>query len=384
MSLQVGPKLMVEQLLAGSAMLYIHGEEQFQKAFVVALPGAASDDALEQLLKLGRQFQVFVNTDAWPQGEGPTSDVFGNGKSVAVDLSVQGLKALFYDLDRWRLQQRQGWDRMVIRSFPRGDVLVHGGPEAFLLEALSHAQEAVKYVWVAEVSPAILDLHGGMPEAMAKVHGLKTLNTAEVIDSRIDNPSLICHTGVISSPLKAGTFKVHSFYAAIDRRYHWTFAGPSFATGDEAPLVRVESECLTGHVLGSLLCDCGAQLETGLEKVQQDGNGALIYLRQEGRGIGLVNKLKAYRLQQQEAMDTVDANLAIGAPEDARDYLIAALILKSFGISKVRLLTNNPAKVEGLEKYGIQVVERVAHVIPPSKHNERYLSTKKQRMGHLI
>ena len=121
-----------------------------------------------------------------------------------------------------------------------------------------------------------------------------------------------------------------------------------------------------------------------LEKVQESGLGALIYLRQEGRGIGLVKKLKAYRLQQQEAMDTVDANLAIGEPEDARDYLIGALILKSFGIKKVRLVTNNPSKVSGLEKYGIEVTERVPHVIPPSEHNAKYLHTKKQRMGHLI
>jgi 3,4-dihydroxy 2-butanone 4-phosphate synthase/GTP cyclohydrolase II len=125
-------------------------------------------------------------------------------------------------------------------------------------------------------------------------------------------------------------------------------------------------------------------LELGLEKVQEHGYGALIYLRQEGRGIGLVNKLKAYRLQQEEKMDTVDANLAIGAPEDARDYLIGALMLKHFGISKIKLLTNNPAKVAGLEKHGIEVVERVSHVIPPSEHNARYLSTKKQRLGHLI
>ena len=217
-----------------------------------------------------------------------------------------------------------------------------------------------------------------------EARGEELLGHSDIVASRIDHPMLISHTGCISTELKAGPFELHSFYAATDRSYHWAFATEGLRDRQEPPLIRIESECLTGHVLGSQLCDCGEQMEQGLAKVQTSGHGALIYLRQEGRGIGLVNKLKAYRLQQRESLDTVDANLAIGVPEDARDYLVGALVLAHFGIRKVRLLTNNPAKVDGLTRYGIEVVERVPHIIEPSQHNARYLDTKKTRMGHMI
>jgi GTP cyclohydrolase II len=149
------------------------------------------------------------------------------------------------------------------------------------------------------------------------------------------------------------------------------------------PLVRLHSECLTGDVLGSLRCDCGQQLDTALELIAQAPAGVLLYLPQEGRGIGLANKIRAYALQDQ-GLDTVDANLALGLPVDRRDYAAAARILRSLGLRQVRLLTNNPLKSTALERHGVQVVERVPLAIPPNPINQRYLRTKADRMGHLL
>jgi GTP cyclohydrolase II len=382
------PQEMLKQLLAGGLGLYDHQAEGSNKYYLFAMSDVANDESLNTLLTSGKQLQAFVNTEAWGKGEGPSSDVHGLGKVVRLDSTIEGLRTLDQKIQNWDLSKSDGWDRIVIRSFPLGDVLIHGGPEAFLLEALSHSTKDAKCLFVAELNSQQLAELKETQGVWCEQHKTILITRQQVIDSRIENPRLVRHTGVIPSPLRAGDFKVHSFYSALDRCYHWAFATDDLkdkiSKSNEVPLIRIESECLTGHVFGSLLCDCGKQMEQGLEKVQASGLGALIYLRQEGRGIGLVNKLKAYRLQQQESMDTVDANLAIGVPEDARDYLIGALMLKSFGITKVRLITNNPAKVTGLEKYGIEVTERVSHVIPPSEHNAKYLSTKKQRMGHLI
>lgn len=153
--------------------------------------------------------------------------------------------------------------------------------------------------------------------------------------------------------------------------------------GDPPPLVRLHSECLTGDALGSLRCDCGAQLDAALEEIGQAGRGVLLYLRQEGRGVGLLNKLRAYHLQD-GGLDTVDANLRLGLPVDARDYTGAAGILRDLGVTRLRLLTNNPLKVAGLRAAGIAVVERVPLVIPPREENHCYLRTKQERLGHLL
>ncbi len=158
-------------------------------------------------------------------------------------------------------------------------------------------------------------------------------------------------------------------------------------TGDVVPLVRLHSECLTGDILGSLKCDCGPQLDAALRamaaEAEQGGWGVLLYMRQEGRGIGLVNKLRAYRLQDQ-GFDTVDANNRLGLPTEARDFPVAARMLDLLGVSRIRLMTNNPAKVSALETEGVTVTERVPHALPPNPHNERYLSTKRDRTGHLL
>jgi GTP cyclohydrolase II len=182
-------------------------------------------------------------------------------------------------------------------------------------------------------------------------------------------------------PTRYGAFEMFVYHAP-DHKEH--VALTTGAIDDGGPvLVRAHSECLTGDILGSSRCDCGEQLADSLRFLQEQGRGVLLYLRQEGRGIGLTKKISAYALQEQ-GLDTVEANHAMGLPEDARDYRVAAEMLLDLGVRRARLLTNNPAKTEGLERYGVEVVERIPLVISPNPSNVGYLRTKRQKMGHLF
>lgn len=182
-------------------------------------------------------------------------------------------------------------------------------------------------------------------------------------------------------PTQYGDFMVHVYDGASHLEHVALTVG---SVDDGQPVsVRVHSECLTGDVFGSQRCDCGEQLAQSLRLLQAEGRGVLLYLRQEGRGIGLINKIRAYALQEQ-GLDTVDANLALGLPEDMRDYSEAALMLQDLGVHTIRLLTNNPAKIDGLERHGIQIAERLPMQIMPNPDNRHYLYTKRIRMGHLL
>ncbi len=186
----------------------------------------------------------------------------------------------------------------------------------------------------------------------------------------------------VKLPTIFGDFIALAFHQNIDNKEHLVIVKGD-VVGKENVLVRVHSECLTGDTIGSLRCDCREQLEGGLKKIEDEGEGIVIYLRQEGRGIGLINKLRAYKLQD-EGMNTVDANLALGLPDDSREYVIASQIIKLLNIGSIRLLTNNLNKVSQLERNGIVVSERLRHVFPSNKHNEYYLQTKKDISKHLI
>ncbi len=187
---------------------------------------------------------------------------------------------------------------------------------------------------------------------------------------------------VANLPTKFGDFRIHVFTNNRDRLEHVAMVrGDVF--GAESVPARVHSECLTGDVLGSLRCDCREQLERGLQQLGAAQRGVLLYLRQEGRGIGLANKIRAYKLQE-EGLDTVEANLALGFKDDERDYAVAAAILRTLGVRSIRLLTNNPDKIAQLNRYGMRVTDRVAHAIAPNAHNRRYLETKALRSGHLL
>ena len=196
-------------------------------------------------------------------------------------------------------------------------------------------------------------------------------------DSKHKLPDMVESDAML--PTESGNFRVR---VKVDRgkEHSLLYTGLNSTT---IPLIRIHSECLTGDAFGSLKCDCGPQLKRAMETIQSEGSGAIVYLRQEGRGIGLHAKIKAYALQDQ-GMDTLDANLALGHPADGRDYSIAARILLENGIDKVRLMTNNPHKIQGLEKHGVKVVERIPHITGVGEENKHYLETKGRRMGHML
>ena len=218
--------------------------------------------------------------------------------------------------------------------------------------------------------------------AFAKHHGLKMMTIADLIAYRRKVDKLVEKVEEVDLPTDHGHFRLSMYKSRITGLEHLALVKGK--VDDGAPvLVRVHSECFTGDVLGSERCDCGPQLHTAMEMVEREGRGAVLYMRQEGRGIGLENKLHAYR-KQEEGLDTVEANVALGFAPDLRDYGEGAQILEDLGISKVRLMTNNPCKVKGLDGYGIEIVERVPIVIPANAHDKRYLDTKREKMGHIL
>jgi len=213
-------------------------------------------------------------------------------------------------------------------------------------------------------------------------HNLKIISVNELIRYRLRRDKLVERVAEATLPLPMGSFRVIAYRSVIDPDEHVALVIGDIST-PEPVLVRVHSQCVTGDVFGSLRCDCGAQLEESLKRIGEEGRGVVVYMRQEGRGIGLHNKLRAYALQD-NGMDTVEANQALGFPADRRDYGIGMQILVDLGVREMRLLTNNPGKRAGLEGYGLKVVERVSIITEPNPHNVRYLETKRTKLGHLL
>jgi 3,4-dihydroxy 2-butanone 4-phosphate synthase/GTP cyclohydrolase II len=219
-------------------------------------------------------------------------------------------------------------------------------------------------------------------EVFAKKHNLKIISVADLIAYRYRHERLITKVSEAKLPTKYGNFKVYAYRSTTDPDEHLALVMGNVNT-NEPVLVRVHSQCLTGDVFHSMRCDCGDQIEMAMKRIAEEGRGVVLYMRQEGRGIGLHNKIKAYALQD-KGLDTVEANLSLGFKADERDYGVGAQILADLGIRKMRLMTNNPKKGTGLASYGLEIVEQLPLTTQPNPHNRRYLQTKQKKMGHLL
>lgn len=261
-----------------------------------------------------------------------------------------------------------------------------------VLRRTGHTEATIDLARMAGFEPAgvlveIMNADGTMarlPDLMlvAKKFDLKIISIKDLIEYRLRTETLIQKEVAVNLPTKYGDFKLHAYTQTTSGEVHMALVKGTWNEGDPV-MVRVHSSCATGDILGSLRCDCGDQLHAAMKMIDENGSGVLLYMQQEGRGIGLLNKLKAYQLQEQ-GLDTVEANLELGFPMDQRDYGVGAQILRDLGVRKIRLITNNPKKRVGLKGYGLEIVDNIKIEIHPNHHNEAYLKTKRDKMGHEI
>ncbi|MFQ5898303.1 MAG: bifunctional 3,4-dihydroxy-2-butanone-4-phosphate synthase/GTP cyclohydrolase II [Candidatus Methylomirabilia bacterium] len=388
----------IEEIRAGRILVVVDDEERENEGDLVMAAEKVTPEAVNFMTKHGRGLICVPMA-------GERLDALHISMMVADNTASMGTAfTVTVDARRGVSTGTSAYDRAVtIKTLvdPRtrsedlarpGHVLPLRAMPGGVLRRAGHTEAAVDLARLAGLAPVgviceVMDESGRMARIpqlleLARTHNFKLVTIRELIEYRITKEKLVHQVAATGLPTELGDFTAIAYETTVDNRVPLALVAGD-VSGETPVLVRVHSECLTGDVFHSKRCDCGSQLEKALSIIQQEGRGVLIYMRQEGRGIGLLNKMRAYELQD-EGKDTVEANVALGFKADLRDYGIGAQILVDLGVKRMRLLTNNPKKIVGLGGYGLEVVERVPIEVPATDDNRHYLETKRKKLGHFL
>lgn len=387
----------IDDIKNGKIVVVIDDEDRENEGDLLMAAEKVTPEAINFMAKYGRGLICMpilgerLEALDIPQMVGHNTDNHQTAFTVSIDAmeTTTGISAYERSLT---IQKVLAKDAKASDFRKPGHIFPLEAKEGGVLKRCGHTEAATDLAKLAGLYPAgviceIMNDDGSMartPELMkfVKEHDLKIITIADLIAYRRKHEVLIEHVTEADMPTKYGDFRIIGYENKLNGEHHIALVKGDVSNG-EPVLVRVHSECLTGDAFGSMRCDCGEQYGAAMDQINEEGRGILVYMRQEGRGIGLINKLKAYSLQD-KGMDTVEANLALGFPEDMRDYGIGAQILTDLGVKKIKLMTNNPRKLSGLTGYGLEIVERVPIQMNHNERNAYYLKTKKEKLGHML
>ena len=387
----------IEEIKAGKLVIVVDDEDRENEGDFVGAAEMATTEIINFMVTHGRGLVCAPITEKralelkLDMMVGRNTDPKETAFTISIDLLGNGVTTGISTSDRAKTLLALANNDIKAEQFSRpGHIFPLLAKENGVIRRAGHTEAAIDLARLAGLKPAgviceIMNEDGTMARLpqlfkIADKFNLKIVSIKDLIAYRIKNESIISKEEVVTMPTEYGDFMLHAYKQLSDGKPQLALVKGEWEK-DEPIIVRVHSSCVTGDIFGSCKCDCGPQLHESMKLIEKEGKGIVLYMNQEGRGIGLLNKLKAYHLQEQ-GVDTVDANLQLGFKDDERDYGVGAQILRDLNATKIRLLTNNHTKKVGLSSYGIEIVEVLPIIIPPSEHNIRYLKTKQTRMGH--